>query len=95
MSPHRVEGLLPLPHQVGNQLRDHLGVGLGLAGDAGVRLKLGAQLAEVLDDAVMHEMHRPGGVGMRIRDSVTPPWVAQRVWPMPMVPRTGSAAHRA
>ena len=55
-------------------------------------LELGAQLGEVLDDAVVDDGDRAGAVdrcGWALR-SVGAPWVAQRVWPMPVV--AGAAA---
>ena len=46
-------------------MRDHLGVGVRPELDA-LRLQLGAQLAEVLDDAVLHHHQPAGEVGVRM-----------------------------
>ena len=49
-------------------------------------LELGAQLREVLDDAVVHERDPACAAAVRVGvDVVRRPWVAQRVWPMPVV----------
>src|SRR5262245_15053872 len=50
-----------LRHQVG----DHLGVGLG-AELGTLLLELVAQLAEILDDSVVHDCKAVGGVRMRV-----------------------------
>ena len=72
---------------VGDQVGHHLGVGLG--GEVGaLGPELLAQLGPVLDDPVEHDVDALGVVGVRVRvASVTRPWVAQRVWPMPVEPR--------
>jgi hypothetical protein len=57
-------------------------------------LELGAQLAEVLDDAVVHHRDGPARCGWALV-SVGAPWVAQRVWPMPVLPRIGSRTSRS
>jgi hypothetical protein len=56
------------------------------------RDQLVAQLAEILDDAVVDDGDAVvGGVRMRVA-SVGAPCVAQRVWPMPICrPSSGSA----
>ena len=74
-----------------DQVRDRLGVRLG-----GKRVALGeqalAELAVVLDDAVEHDRELAAvAAGKRCAfPSVTPPCVAQRVWPSPSSP----ASHR-
>jgi hypothetical protein len=51
---------------VGNQMRDHLGV--GLAGEVGARVgQAVAQLHVVLDDAVQDDVDAVGGVEVRVR----------------------------
>jgi hypothetical protein len=52
------------------------------------RFELGAQGDVVLDDAVVHHRDGARGVGVRVL-SLGRPWVAQRVWPMPVVPCRG------
>ena len=51
---HRLDRRAAAVELTRHELRHGLGVGLGLEGIA-VRLELGAQLAEILDDAVMHD----------------------------------------
>ncbi len=52
-------------HLLGDEMRDHLGVGLGP--ELGALLhQLFAQLAEVLDDAVVDDREAVGGVRMRV-----------------------------
>ena len=54
-----------LRHLVGDEMGDHLGVGLGHElGAAG--LELGAQLGEILDDAVVDHRDAVGRVGMGV-----------------------------
>ena len=48
-----------------DQVRDHLGVGVRLELDP-LRLQLGAQLAEVLDDAVLHDHQLAGEIDVRM-----------------------------
>ena len=59
-----------LRHLVGDEMGDHLGVGLGRELDAAA-LQLGAQLGEILDDAVVDDRHAVGRVGMGV-DLVRP-----------------------
>src|SRR5215471_17172097 len=51
-------------------MRDHFGVGFGRECGA-VAFELLAQLAEILDDAVVHDRHAIGRMGMRV-DFVRP-----------------------
>ena len=52
-------------HLLADQVRDHFGVGLGdELGALGCQLV--AQLAEILDDAVVHDRELVGGVRMRV-----------------------------
>ena len=67
-----------------DQVRDHFGVGLALE-LAALGDQLVAQRLEILDDAVVDQRHFAGGVRMGIA-SVGAPWVAQRVWAMPIRP---------
>ncbi len=53
------------PVLAGDQVRDDLGVGVGVEDDAQV-LQLGAQLQVVLDDPVHHHEHRAVGAGVRV-----------------------------
>jgi len=77
----------------GDQVREHLGVRLGVE-DVALRLQLGLQLEVVLDDAVVH--HRDAFVRVRVRVLVRRrPCVAQRVWPMPTLPSIGVTCSRA
>ena len=62
---HRLHRLLPLLHLVGDQMRDHLGVGLARELRAGL-FQFVAQLAEILDDAVVHHRDPVGRVRMRV-----------------------------
>ena len=85
----RVEAAL---HVGIDQVRDDLGVGVG--GElAPLGLQLGAQVAVVLDDAVVDHGDAPVACGWALV-SLGSPCVAQRVWPMPVVPRTGFRATR-
>ena len=52
-------------HFGGDEMRDDLGIGLGGEFRA-LAFKLAAQLAEILDDAVVHDGEPLGGVRMRI-----------------------------
>ena len=61
----RLCGRAALLHLVGDQMRDHFAVGLGGEGVA-LLLQLVAQLAEVLDDAVVHHRDLVGRVRMRV-----------------------------
>ncbi len=73
-----------------DQVGDDFGVGFRRE-DVALRLQLGAQRLVVLDDAVVH--HRqpaPEKCGWALR-SHGAPWVAQRVWAMPVL---ASAARR-
>ncbi len=56
-------------HRLLEQLRGHLGVGLRGQLDAG-RLELVAQLAEVLDDPVVHQRHAARRTDVRVRVAV-------------------------
>ena len=69
-----------------DQVGDGLGVGLG-GEDVTCCAQALAQLAVVLDDPVEHDRQLCGIVaGERVRVlGVTPPCVAQRVWPRPVV----------
>ena len=62
---HRLDRRLAPLHLLGDEMRDNLGVGfrseLGAA-----PFKLFAQLAEIFDDAVMHDRETLGGVRMRV-----------------------------
>ncbi len=58
-------GERPFLHLVGDQMGDHLGVGLRAELRA-LALQLLAQLAEILDDAVVHDREALGGVRMGI-----------------------------
>ena len=50
----------------------------------------------VLDDAVVDDGHATrSDVRVRVLVSLGRPWVAQRVWPMPVFPWGGSAKRRA
>ncbi len=63
-----------------DEVHDHFGVGVRPELDA-FGFQLGAQLAEVLHDAVLHDHHLAGGhrrAGWALR-SLGLPWVAQRV----------------
>ena len=64
--PHRLDqraiALIVQPDQVGN----HLGVRLRLERDS-LGLQLGAQLSEVLDDAVLHDHQLAGEIHVRMR----------------------------
>jgi hypothetical protein len=55
------DGRAALAHLVGDELGHHLGVRLGLEGDA-LGLKADLQLPEILDDAVMDHRQPVGGV---------------------------------
>ncbi len=69
-------------------------LGLGLAHKlAAARDELFTQIPEILDDAVVHDGDQIGGMRMRIIFRRTP-WVAQRVWPIPIVPPSGSRFNR-
>ena len=52
-------------HLLGDQMRDDFGVGLGCEFGA-LAFQLAPQLAEILDDAVMHDRELFGGVRMRV-----------------------------
>ena len=58
-------GDAPLLHLLGDEMRDHFGVGLGRELGA-LGLQLFAQLAEILDDAVVHDREPVGGMRMRV-----------------------------
>ena len=58
-------GFLPCFICVGDQMRDHFGVGLARELRAGL-FQLVAQLAEILDDAVVHHRDPVGRVRMRV-----------------------------
>ena len=62
---HRLGRRLALLHLVGDQMRDHFGVGLAAEFGA-VLAEPFAQLAEILDDAVMHDRDAVGGVRMGV-----------------------------
>ena len=62
---HRLDRRLALLHLVGDQMGDHLGVGLAAEFRA-LLLQLLAQLAEILDDAVVHDREPVGGVRMGV-----------------------------
>ena len=81
-----------LIHFIGDEMGDDFGVGLGRELDA-LLLQLFAQLAEILDDAVVHDRDLVGRVRMRVH-LVRRPCVAQRVWPMPLWPASGSFISR-
>jgi hypothetical protein len=53
----------------GDQVREHLGVGLGDELDA-VGGELGAQVGGVLEDPVVHDGHAAGRIGVRVRVDV-------------------------
>ncbi len=57
--------ILAPAHQIMHQVGDHLGVGLGMELIAG-GFQLGAQVAVVFDDAVVHHRDGPGAVRMRV-----------------------------
>ena len=82
--------------QVVDQVGDDLGVGLAFEDVAG-GLQLGAQFVVVLDDAVVDQRDarlviaqvRKCGWALCVAGT---PWVAQRVWAMPVKPVTWSWA---
>ena len=61
----RLDRRLAALHLVGDEMRDHLGVGFAAERGA-LLLQLFAQLAEVLDDAVVDDRELLGGVRMRV-----------------------------
>ena len=73
---------------IGDEMDRDFGVGFGFEfvalGD-----QLVAQLAEILDDAVMHHARRARRHAGWALVSVGAPCVAQRVWPMPVRPGSG------
>ena len=62
---HRLDRRKPVLHLVGDEMRDDFGVGLGRELGA-LRFQLSAQLAEILDDAVVHDREPVGGVRMGV-----------------------------
>ncbi len=62
---HRLDRRAAVLHLPGDEVRDHLGVGLGAEFGAGL-FQLLPQLAEILDDAVVHDCEPVGGVRMRV-----------------------------
>jgi hypothetical protein len=90
---HRLSGAGCALEIMGDQMGDDLGVGVGVE-DVALGLQLGLQLAEILDDAVVDDRDPAVACGWALR-SVGAPWVAQRVWPMPIVPASGSSQSRA
>jgi len=62
---HRLHRAEALGEMGVDQMRDHLGIGLARKRHA-VLLELRAQLAEILDDAVVHHRDIVGGVRMRV-----------------------------
>ena len=62
---HRLDWAAAFLHFGGHEMGHHFGVGLGHElGAAG--LELGAQLAEIFDDAVVNDRHPVGGVRVRV-----------------------------
>ena len=62
---HRFGRRLAVVHFFGDQMRDHFGVGLA-AEFVAVLAELLAQLAEILDDAVVHDGHALGRMRVRV-----------------------------
>ena len=73
-----------------DEVRDDLGVGVGREPHAFCFERL-AQRDVVLDDAVVHDRDVARRVRVRV-GSLGRPCVAQRVWPMPVVPGKGRFA---
>ena len=85
----RLHRALALAHLARDELRHDLGVGLGLEAHAlGAELVL--ELAEILDDAVVDDGELLGRVRVGVASRSGRPWVAQRVWPMPIAPASGA-----
>ena len=61
----RLRGRAALLHLLGDEMRDDFGVGFGLE-DVALGLQLFAQLAEILDDAVVHDRDLVGRMRMRV-----------------------------
>ena len=64
--PHRRGEISALRQRVGDEVREHLGVGLGCEVCAAIG-EAPAQRREVLDDAVMHHRDAPRGIQLRVR----------------------------
>ena len=62
---HRIDRRAAVLHHVGNEVCHDLGIGFGAEFDA-LALELFAQLAEILDDAVVHHRQPIGGMRMRV-----------------------------
>ncbi len=62
---HRLGRRAAVLHLLGDEMGDHLGVGLRAELRA-LALQFLAQLAEILDDAVVHDRQTVGGVRMRV-----------------------------
>jgi hypothetical protein len=81
--------VLVLGEVLGDELGDDLGVGVGVEGDA-FFLQLALEAGVVLDDAVVDDGDGAAAVEVGwALTSLAGPWVAQRVWLMPVRPGAG------
>ena len=88
---YRFEQIAPI--EIFHQVRNHFSIGIGRE-DMPFQYKIFTQFVEVLDDAIVNhgDIVRAARVGVR---SLGAPCVAQRVWPMPHVPKQSSAPSAA